>query len=512
MQTGSPAHDETRGRVDASAARMGSELLAALEGGTVPSGRTRTTTPFDNVLVPLAGLVIVKWAGYHESEREAIAAFDEESFTPELPETLRLSAWDRPAKRHASEVVAALGEMTANSSTGNAAARYVARVAPFVTQATGSSQRTYERLHAWVSRLDLGTQEGRALAALLFDDALRVVMATQGALIGEFITPRHVADLMLELADPEPGHRVYDPCFGFGELLVGAARRLRAAARSASPRDWADVQNSGIFGVEIDPLSYAIGLCRTLLAGIDGPRLELTETIERPLPRNRSADGFDRILATPPWGGRAARSSSAQFRFPSHYSETLFLQHVMANLRPGGRAVVALPEGPLFRLGSDKQVRKALMSEFSIDSVVSLPAGAFAPWTGVAASLVVFRRATRRSMIRFICISSSAWGATAQSGDDGVREGVASEGRPLESVENEFPDDGESGGVTRFGADNKHGGGFRRRSRGQAPGFDDGSGIGYGYGPGAGFEVGSGSGFDRGTRSGAGLPDGDRFR
>ena len=79
----------------------------------------------------------------------------------------------------------------------------------------------------------------------------------------------------------------------------------------------------------------------------------------------------------------------------------------MANLRPGGRAVVALPEGPLFRLGSDKQVRKTLMSEFSIDSVVSLPAGAFAPWTGIAASLVVFRRATRRSMIRFIRISSS---------------------------------------------------------------------------------------------------------
>ena len=239
-------------------------------------------------------------------------------------------------------------------------------------------------------------------------------MATQVRPTGEFVTPQYVADLMLELADPKPGHKVYDPCFGFGELLTGAARRLCAGARGASPRDWAAVQQAGIFGVEINPLSYAVGLCRTVLAGIDGPRLELTDTLARPLPRNRSVEGFDRILATPPWGGRTARSSSGQFRFPSRYSETLFLQHVMANLRAGGRAVVALPEGSLFRLGSDRQVRKALLSEFSIDAVVSLPAGAFAPWTGVAASLVVFRRGARRSMIRFVCISPSAWRATAE--------------------------------------------------------------------------------------------------
>ena len=192
-----------------------------------------TTAPFEHALAPLAGLLIAKWAGYDESEREAVAAFNEESYTPELPEALTLSAWNRPTKRHADEVAAALRKLAANGRAGNAAARYVARVAPLVTHAAENSHRTYERLHGWIGRLDLGTPEERALAARLFDDALRAVMATQGRLIGEFVTPRHVADLMLELADPEPGHRVYDPCFGFGELLVGAARRLRAAARSA---------------------------------------------------------------------------------------------------------------------------------------------------------------------------------------------------------------------------------------------------------------------------------------
>ena len=504
------ARFETSSRSDAASARLRNDLLDAFETRTASDIPDRAITPANYVLSLLAGLLIAKWAGYGESEREAIAAFNEETFTPELPEALKLSAWDRPAERHANEIVEALRKMTASGSVGNAKARYVARVAPLVTHAADRSQRTYNRLHAWVGQIDLGTPDGRALAACLFDDALRTVMATQGRLIGEFTTPQHVAALMLELADPEPGHRVYDPCFGFGELLVGAAHRLRAAARAASPRDWANVQRAGIFGVEINPFSYAVGLCRTLLAGIDGPGLELTDALERSQPRNRSAEGFDRILATPPWGARTVRSSSGRFRFPSRYSETLFLQHVMANLRPGGRAVVALPEGSLFRLGSDRQVRRALVSEFTVDAVVSLPAGAFAPWTGIAASLVVFRRAARRSTVRFVCISPSAWRAAAQPGDDDLRDGDESKGRRLEIIGYESPDVGEFAGVVRSvaGFANERGVGDGARS---GAGFEDGRSFGFGHGSGAGFGDGSGSGFGGGTELAAGFPGGTGF-
>ena len=371
----------------------------------------------DRTLGPLAGLLIAKWASHDESEREAIAAFNEEAFTPELPEALRLSAWSDPTTSHAGEVAEALRGMTAPNGAGSAAARHAARVAPLVAHAAARARPIYERLYAYVRQIDFGAPDGRTLAARMFDDVLRTVMARQGKQVGEFATPEHVAALMLDLADPQPGHKVYDPCFGFGELLVGAARRLRAAARTGSLPMWAEVQQAGIFGVEIDPLAYTVGLCRTLLAGIDHPRLELTDALERPLPCNRFAGGFDRILATPPWGARTARTSTGQFRFPSRNAETLFLQHVMANLRPGGRAVVALPEGPLYRLGSDRRVRKTLLSEYSIDAVVSLPAGAFVPWTGIAASLVVFRRDRPRSAVRFIGISPGAWEAASESGD-----------------------------------------------------------------------------------------------
>ena len=284
--------------------------------------------------------------------------------------------------------------MTTRGVAGNIAARYLARVAPLVIHLPPRRSPINVRAAPRVGRSAPPKHTGREgrFAARLFDNALRTVMATQGRdWSGSSPHRSMLRRSCSSWADPEPGDRVYDPCFGFGELLVGAARRLRLAARAASPRDWANVQHAGIFGVEIEPLSYAVGLCRTLLAGIDGPGLELTDALARPLPRNRTVDGFDCILATPPWGARTTRPSSGQFQFPTRNSETLFLQHVMANLRPGGRAVVALPEGSLSRLGSDRQVRKALVSEFGIDAVVSLPAGAFAPWTGIAASLVVFR-------------------------------------------------------------------------------------------------------------------------
>ena len=447
----------------------------------------------DRTLGPLAGLLIAKWASHDESEREAIAAFNEEVFTPELPEALRLSAWSDPTTSHAGEVAEALRGMTAPNGAGNVAARYAARVAPLVAHTAERSRPTFERLYACVRQIDFGAPDGRTLAARMFDDVLRTVVARQGKQVGEFATPERVADLMLELADPRPGDRVYDPCFGFGELLVGAARRLREGARTSPPRVWAGIRQAGIFGVEINRLSYAVGLCRILLAGIDRPGLELSDALERPLPRSRSGDGFDCIMAVPPWGMHVSRTPAAHFPFPNRYSETLFLQHVMANLRPGGRAVVALPEGPLYRHGPDRRMRKTLLSDYSVDAVVSLPAGAFAPWTGIAVNLLVFRRAEPRSAVRFANVSASAWESALEVGGDGILDVVESEGNDPRTRGYGFP--GGDGFGDRFGSgvgiedESRFGGGIESNV-----GIEGGSVLGRGAGP----DAGSGDGSDLG--------------
>ena len=442
----STARVEAHSGADAASSRLLHDFRAILD--TVRHRGMSRDASLELVLAPLAALLIAKWAAHDESEREAEAAIGDQAFAPELPEAFRLPAWDGPPARHASAIAEVMRDITVFNGAKSAAGRYVCDVAGLVRRAMEMSPPLFEDLVGWVRRLDPGTSEGRALAADLFDDVLRIFVGEQGKLAGEFVTPEPVAVLMLELADPGPGDKVYDPCFGFGGLLAGAARRQRAAARVGADRFEAGVRCGGIFGFELNQIVHAVGLCRTLLAGIGRPDLDMGNALARPMPGDLSRDGFDCILAVPPWGRWTSGLSrfDCSFPIPSRSTEGLFLQHVMAHLRPDGRAVVALPEAMLIRDGPDRRVREALLSDCAVDAVVSLPAGAFVPWTGIAASLVAFHRAAPRRTVRFAGISPRTWAAirdhrAADEGSAGGRD----RSRPNGGRRNERPE-GDSAG------------------------------------------------------------------
>ncbi|MBK6689478.1 MAG: N-6 DNA methylase [Deltaproteobacteria bacterium] len=451
--------------------------LAAVLQGLLERARSGASLggAVNEVVAPLAGLLVLRWAAFLEAETEAVSAFNDTPFSPVLPESLRQLSWTG-AHDLASRLSKSLAEISQRHEA--TAGRYVGAVAPTVLHCAERSQEIFAALVEWVAGLAFESAEGRDAAASAFDDVLAKVVEGQGKFGGEFTTPRQVIDLMVELVDPKPGDRVYDPCFGVGGLLVEAARRLRKAVASESPRRWGEVRDNGIFGVEINAASFVIGLCRVVLAGIDKPGLELGDALERPLPRNRAVEGFDCILAAPPWGGRLSDARARQYPVPAGGVDNLFLQHVMAHLRPGGRAVVALPEGTLFRTGPDRQVRKALLDEYRVDGIIALPEGAFAPCTAIPSSLVVFRREAPRSNVRFVTVPAKVWGASMGGGfGDGDGYGFGN------------GDGSGSGDGTGYGAGSGDGSGF-------------GDGTGYGYG------AGDGSGSGDGTGSGAGRQDG----
>ena len=257
------------------------------------------------------------------------------------------------------------------------------------------------RMIDWLFALDLSTSEGRRRATGVFDDALRFMVKRNGDRLGKFVTPEPVADLMLEMTDLKPGECVYDPCFGFGELLAGASRRLNAAPLPSSPRS--SVGSAAVTGIEINDFAYLVTLCRLLLAGVERPVLEYDDALDKPLPDDRSIAGFDCVVAAPPWGENV----------DDEFLEDLFLQHVMANVRPGGRAVVALPERPLFHADS-LHLRKALLSEYRVQDVIALPAGSFEPFTGIPMSVIVFSRDEPRDAVRFLTVSPMAWEAAQE--------------------------------------------------------------------------------------------------
>ena len=410
-----PAHQGTGRHPDSESIQLRNDLRAALDT-VVPEG-----DPMDTWLGPLAALLIARWAGHDESEREAVAAANGQPFAPELPEALRLPAWDGPVSDQADAVAECLRGMTALDGESTNVGRYVASVAPLIVRSVENSQSMFHELSTWVRRLDLGTPQGRTLAARLFDDVLFEAVEKQGKLLGEFVTPGPVVDLMLELAKPQSGDRIYDPCFGYGGILVEAARKFSSNSRTGGRSDGVHARRPDVFGIEINRFSFAIGVCRALLAGIDIAGLQLGNALARPLPDENSSDSFDHVLAVPPWGFRRSSRTPAEnpFPFPSRRYENLFLQHVMAHLSPGGRAVVAVPDSVLFGSGPDHDVRKALLADFSIDAVISLPAGAFAPHTGIRINLVVFRRENPAPTIRFAVVSRKAWEAVSLSHSSG---------------------------------------------------------------------------------------------
>jgi type I restriction enzyme M protein len=377
-------------------------------------------------VAPLAGLLFLRWAAFMEAEAEAISAFNDTPFSPGLPEALRQASWNLGHGLATRLYGGVLGGGLRRGLTPN---KYVVAAAPIVQEGAERHEEAFASLVEWVARLRFESADEREAAAVAFDDVLARVVEGQGKHGGEFTTPQQVVDLMVELVDPKPGDRVYDPCFGVGGLLVEAARRLRRATASEAPRHWSEVRNNGIFGVEINAASFVIGLCRVVLVGIDNPGLEIGDTLERPLPRHRAAEGFDCILAAPPWGSKSPGVSSWQYPVSTRSIENLFLQHVMAHLRPGGRAVIALPERTLFRTGADRQVRRALLQDFRVDGVISLPTGAFAPSTSIPSSLVVFRRDKPRADVRFVQIPPKSWDTA--TGGSNLGDGQGSRTGPV---------------------------------------------------------------------------------
>ena len=255
----------------------------------------------------------------------------------------------------------------------------------------------------WLGTLDLADPADRQHAAYAFEGYVRQEAGDRD--VGEFVTPAAVVDLMLDLVAPVPGERVYDPCFGYGGLLAGAIRRMQAGGSAVASQR----VPLAVTGVEKRPLPYLVGLCRVVLAGAASPRLAYADALKKPGPYESEA-GFDCIVAAPPWGTESTESGYRHFPFPSGHVEDLFLQHVMVNLRPGGRAVVALPQRPLFHADS-LPLRKTLLSEYRVQAVVALPAGAFEPCTGISMNLIVFARDEPREHVRFLTVSPMAWEA-----------------------------------------------------------------------------------------------------
>jgi len=157
-----------------------------------------------------------------------------------------------------------------------------------------------------------------------------------------------------------------------------------------------------VSGVELNADAFVIGLTRLALAGVDDPQLELGNSLERTPPNNPQQDGFDVVLANPPWGMRVHPAGLDHFPVRTTDTTGLFIQHALTQLRSEGRAVLVVPEGFLFRGGPERKLRRMLVEQHTVEAVISLPAGVFLPYTGIKASVLLLRRGGPTKNIRMV--------------------------------------------------------------------------------------------------------------
>ena len=251
---------------------------------------------------------------------------------------------------------------------------------------------SFARVVQQINSVRFGEDTDVIVLSEIYERLLKDVAADSAGYAGEFYTQRHIIRLMVEVVRPRIGDRIYDPCFGTAGFLAESADYIRNTSQSLASADLEKLQNETFYGMELKDRTFLFGNMSMLLHRIEGANLEMANTLEVHSTNVPEKNKYDVILSNPPYGGKMAREMQTNFTIHSAATEILFLQHIMTNLAKGGRAAVIIPEGVLFRSGPDAKVRKRLLEEFNVHTILSLPSGCFLPYTGVKTNVIFFNR------------------------------------------------------------------------------------------------------------------------
>lgn len=248
-----------------------------------------------------------------------------------------------------------------------------------------------------VSGIHFNATEEMHTLGHLYESMLKEMRDSAGD-SGEFYTPRAVIRFMVEVTNPRLGETVLDPACGTGGFLVEAFNHLETQCKTVKDRE--TLQERSIQGGEAKSLPYLLAQMNLLLHGLENPRIDSGNSLRFPLREMGDKDRVDVILTNPPFGGQEEKGIQGNFPEDMQTSETalLFLQLIMRKLRrpggksPGGRAAVVVPNGTLFGDGVCARIKEQLLKEFNLHTIVRLPNGVFAPYTGIPTNLLFFDR------------------------------------------------------------------------------------------------------------------------
>ncbi len=238
--------------------------------------------------------------------------------------------------------------------------------------------------------IDFNTQSDRHQFNDLYEKILRDLQSAGNA--GEFYTPRAVTQFIVDMVNPQLGEKVFDPATGTGGFLVCAIEHLRKQVKNGVQE--MQLQNS-IAGVEKKQLPHMLCVTNLMLHGVEVPsNIVHGNTLSRPLRDYTPSERVHVVMTNPPFGGIEEPGIEANFPADVRTKETadLFLVLIKHILKPGGRAALVLPDGTLFGEGVKTRIKEALLTECNLHTIVRLPNGVFAPYTGIKTNLLFFTK------------------------------------------------------------------------------------------------------------------------
>ncbi|MDZ8258173.1 N-6 DNA methylase [Nostoc sp. ChiQUE01b] len=287
------------------------------------------------------------------------------------------------------------------SKTGRDRADVIAKVFKDVTNRMISGTLLWDVLSK-VNDIHFDKSEEVNLLSTLYESMLKEMRDAAGD-SGEFYTPRPVVRFIVQVMEPKLGETIFDPACGTGGFLVEAYEYLK---KNCSAQDWQILQKS-IIGGEAKSLPLMLAHMSLLLHGFEYPDIDDGNSLRFTLAEMGEKDWVDVILTNPPFGGEEEDRIKNNFPPDRQTKETalLFLQLIMRRLRQRprvgtihelslqtGRAAVVFPNGVLFGDNTCAKLKEDLLKDFNLHTIVRLPNGVFAPYTGIPTNLLFFDR------------------------------------------------------------------------------------------------------------------------
>lgn len=245
------------------------------------------------------------------------------------------------------------------------------------------------------------------------------IMGSQGD-AGQFRTPRHIIDMMVEIIDPKKNDTILDPACGTAGFLISAYKHILAAnvdenGKSTLTSDDRKRLTENFAGYDISPDMVRLSRVNMYLHRFTKPQISEYDTLSS---EEKWDDNYDVILANPPFmtpkGGIIPHN---RYMVKAKRAEVLFVDYIAEHLNPTGKAAIIVPEGIVFQSANAyKDLRRYLVDDGLLYAVVSLPAGVFNPYSGVKTSILFLDKslAKQKDDILFVKMNNDGYDLGAQ--------------------------------------------------------------------------------------------------